>query len=77
VGAWNAAPVDGVVVVVVGAVVVVEPAAAGGVSTLNCVPVTTVTSAPSAVGPRAVITDPESDAATAWAAAWSAAVFWL
>jgi hypothetical protein len=74
-------PELGAVVVVEadGEVVVTLPAAgaagAGG-STANWDPVTTVTSAPSVVGPRAVTTDPESERATAWAAAWSAGVFW-
>jgi len=75
---------DAVVVVVGEGAVVVETVpltavvglpvagAAGGGLTLNCVPVTTVTSAPSLVGPRAVMTEPERELATAWAAAWSA-----
>lgn len=75
---------DAVVVVVAAGTVVVEPVpavepgglAAAGVAaggfTLNWVPVTTVTWAPSLVGPRAVMTEPDRDRATAWAAAWSA-----
>ena len=64
--------VDGAVVAV--AAVVGVAAAAGGGLTVNCEPVTTVTWAPSTVGPRAVMTAPERDLATASAAAWSAAV---
>src|ERR1035441_2595479 len=54
---------------------VVGDAAAGGL-TANCDPAATVTWAPSVVGPRAVMTAPDSDRATAWAAASSAGVFW-
>ena len=53
---------------------VVEVVAAPGAFTVNWDPVTTVTWAPSTVGPRAVITAPDSDLATSCAAAWSAAV---
>ena len=52
-----------------------DPATAGGL-TVNWDPVTTVTWAPSVVGPRAVTTAPVNESATAWAAASSAAVFW-
>jgi hypothetical protein len=79
-------PEDGGVVVVVGAVVTaVAPAAAvavdpgpdgAGGSTANWEPVTTVTWAPSVVGPRAVIAAPDTERATAWAAAWAAGVRW-
>ncbi len=48
---------------------------AGGGFTENCEPVTTVTSAPKAVGPSAVTTAPESDLATFSAAASAAGVF--
>ena len=84
VGAWNA-PFDGAGVLVVDdtgeeaeAVVVGEvvPGAAAGAFTLNWVPVTTVTWAPSVGGPSAVITAPDIDRATAWAAAMSTGVFW-
>ncbi len=69
-------------VVAPGAVAVAPGAVAGaeagveeaGAATVNWVPVTTVTSAPSVVGPRAVMTEPVIDPATASAAAWSAAV---
>lgn len=44
--------------------------------TVNWVPVTTVTWAPPTVGPKAVMTAPESDLATAWAAAWSTGFLW-
>jgi len=88
VGAWNA-PFDGAVVAVevdgavevddaTGDAVVAVPVDGddGGGFTVNWVPVTTVTWAPSTVGPRAMITAPESEWATVWAAAMSVAVLW-
>jgi hypothetical protein len=75
VGAWNApldadedSEDDAVVVVTAGTVEAVEPeagAADAGGSTANWEPVTTVTSAPSVVGPRAVTTAPDRERATA------------
>lgn len=70
--AWNGADddVDEDDEVAADDVVVVAPvvgvvAATGGALTVNCVPVTTVTWAPSVVGPRAVMTDPDIEWATA------------
>jgi hypothetical protein len=74
-----------VVVVVDGAVVVVAPfptvvglAEAAGGFTANWVPVTTVTWDPLVtwVGSRAMITAPEMEVATNWAAASAAGVAW-
>lgn len=83
VGAWKA-PVDCALPVEVevdddpdeaGAGVVVVTDATGEL-TENCVPVTTVTWAPPVVGPSAVMTAPDNDLATAWAAACSVRVLW-
>jgi hypothetical protein len=74
-GATVVAVVEVVAVAAAGLEAPVDAGAATGGLTLNCEPVTTVTWAPSVVGPRAVITAPDSEAATASAAAWSAAVF--
>jgi hypothetical protein len=60
-----------------GAVVVgAEVGGVAGASTANWVPVTTVTWAPSAMGPTAMTTAPEREWATAWAAASSVGVIW-
>jgi hypothetical protein len=79
-------PLDGAVVGVVLAVpddpdecagVVVDVGGSAGGLTLKFVPVTTVTCEPgfTCVGSSAMITAPENELATAWAAARSAGVF--
>lgn len=68
--------VAGTAVVVVGAGLEADVELGAVESTEKLVPVVTVTSAPSAVFPYSMITDPDSDRATSWAAASSTGVRW-